>query len=300
MRVFSTILAIVIVSSILAETAQATEIPEVEGVFGLNQITNQTSLSVWVPLEEDAVVTGVRWYQNDGNTRFPEILAQAGLLEWPGNVSNAVSMASDVEGSTSAWSELTFSQPITADCAGLYLYFRLPEGAAFLHEGIGGGFGLGYSEGNGVRNSWFTGNNEDWNPMETSFKMAVEPIWESNKAIVDVLVLRLQDGSSSSEPIDESQILKPLVASLSTYPNPFNPRAKIKFVVPNSGVVDLRVYDLRGRLISVLVAEHLERGEHILSWDGRDQSGMKVSSGVYFARLKANSVSLNRRLVLLK
>jgi hypothetical protein len=68
-------------------------------------------------------------------------------------------------------------------------------------------------------------------------------------------------------------------------PNPFNPRTTIRFELPQSGSVQLAVFDLAGRLVRVLVETELDQGAHDTDWDGRDASGRKVSSGSYVARL---------------
>lgn len=287
----SLVLALVTGGALHAEEAHG-----VAGVFGFNNVTDATYLAVWVPVEDGAVVTGVSWYQNDGSTRYPAILAEAGLLDWPGGMSEAVELARDVPGWTSDWSETIFSQPITSESAGLYLYFQLPEGSVFLHEGAGGGFGLGYSVGDGVRRCWMSGNGEDWNPMDSRYAMAVEPIVQNDKAAVDVLVLRIA-GSGPATPPSVESVWTP---NMTVFPNPFNPHVEIHFTIPQAGEVDLEVYDLRGRQVRTLLGKFLEQGEHSVIWDGCDEKGSRVSSGVYFAKLAAGSMDFCRRLVLIK
>jgi hypothetical protein len=83
-------------------------------------------------------------------------------------------------------------------------------------------------------------------------------------------------------------------------PNPFNPRARIRFDVPAAGRVDLAVFDLRGRLVKVLVADRLPAGRHETTWDGRDDSGRGVAAGVYFARARAGRATVTTKMVLAK
>lgn len=84
-------------------------------------------------------------------------------------------------------------------------------------------------------------------------------------------------------------------------PNPFNPRTEIRFTVPeNAGQTTLGVFDLGGRLIRTLLQSELPTGEHALSWDGRDQQGRSVTSGIYFYRLEVGEELLTRRMVLIK
>ena len=85
-----------------------------------------------------------------------------------------------------------------------------------------------------------------------------------------------------------------------SYPNPFNPATVIPFFLPESGPVELTVYDVTGARVRTLVAGDLPRGEHTARWDGRDERGNLVASGVYLYRLATASASLSRKMVLLK
>ena len=84
------------------------------------------------------------------------------------------------------------------------------------------------------------------------------------------------------------------------YPNPFNPRTRIDFYVPQSGQVEIVVYDLLGRRVTSLVDAVLTEGPHSVEWDGTDRTGGRVASGVYFYRMKTGQVTESRKMVLLK
>jgi hypothetical protein len=71
------------------------------------------------------------------------------------------------------------------------------------------------------------------------------------------------------------------------YPNPFNPTTKITFVLPAMMKAELVVYDLLGRKVKTLVNDALHAGPHSATWDGTNDRGNAVSSGVYFYRLVA-------------
>lgn len=79
------------------------------------------------------------------------------------------------------------------------------------------------------------------------------------------------------------------------YPNPFNPNTTIEFAVPTSGFVSLKVYDLLGQEVTILVQEEKSAGQHIATWDA---SG--IASGVYFYRLQAGSFIDTKKLILLR
>jgi hypothetical protein len=84
-------------------------------------------------------------------------------------------------------------------------------------------------------------------------------------------------------------------------PNPFVESTVIRYAVPQAAPVTLRVYDVTGRVVRVLVAsDRVDAGEHRVTWDGTNDQGMAVSSGVYFYRLDNGKQSMTRRTVLLK
>jgi len=96
--------------------------------------------------------------------------------------------------------------------------------------------------------------------------------------------------------VEEENVLTPDVAELgSVYPNPFNDRATIKFVLSNSADVGLEVFELNGRLVAVLARGYYEPGEYLADFDG---SGL--SSGVYFVKLRVGNSVSTRKTVLLK
>jgi len=84
------------------------------------------------------------------------------------------------------------------------------------------------------------------------------------------------------------------------YPNPFNPSTDISFILPQSAHVRLDVFNIAGRRVATLVDGRLESDEHQIHWDGRDESGQPVSSGIYFYRLESDGISLSRKMLLLK
>ncbi len=84
------------------------------------------------------------------------------------------------------------------------------------------------------------------------------------------------------------------------YPNLFNQSTKIEFTLSNSGFVSLNIYNILGRKVRTLVSEHLSSGYKSVLWDGKDDFGKDVASGVYFYRLKVGDSYQTKKLVLLK
>jgi len=85
------------------------------------------------------------------------------------------------------------------------------------------------------------------------------------------------------------------------FPNPFNPVTRVVYDVPApGGPVSLRVYSQAGRLVRTLVDELAPPGRHVAEWDGTNESGASVASGVYFCRYEAEDFADQRKIVLLK
>lgn len=94
---------------------------------------------------------------------------------------------------------------------------------------------------------------------------------------------------------------KPLKNSLQgNYPNPFNPETNIKYSIANDGPVQLEVYNVKGQLVKTLVNEVQSSGYKSVLWRGDDNSGKKVSSGIYFYRLTAKNDSAVKKMILMK
>ncbi len=101
------------------------------------------------------------------------------------------------------------------------------------------------------------------------------------------------DGVSSLNP--SNHLIPQEIFLYQNYPNPFNPYTNIKFAIPHYGKVTLRVYDLLGREISVLLNDYLDAGIHEVIFNGNN-----LSSGIYFYKLTMNNYSVSKKLVLLK
>lgn len=81
-------------------------------------------------------------------------------------------------------------------------------------------------------------------------------------------------------------------------PNPFNPQTELRFNLPVDGQVRLTVYDVGGRTVRRLFDGRLPAGPHQVVWDGRDDSGLDLASGVYFYRLRSRNLDETRKMVL--
>ena len=87
---------------------------------------------------------------------------------------------------------------------------------------------------------------------------------------------------------------------LSAHPNPFNPSTELSLFLPEAGRLRLTLHDIGGRRVATLIDEILPAGARRLSWDGRDDDGRVLPSGVYLARAAASGSETALKLMLLK
>jgi hypothetical protein len=84
------------------------------------------------------------------------------------------------------------------------------------------------------------------------------------------------------------------------YPNPFNPETRISFECPQAGHVALYIFDVAGRLVRTLANNPLQPGTHTIVWDGRDDAGRKVASGIYLCSMIADGFEMTRKMTLIR
>lgn len=84
------------------------------------------------------------------------------------------------------------------------------------------------------------------------------------------------------------------------YPNPFNPTTTIDYAVSKQSFVSLKVYNLLGQEVKTLVAEEKSVGLHKAQWDGVDNAGVAVPSGMYLYKMVAGSFSETKKMMFLK
>jgi len=142
---------------------------------------------------------------------------------------------------------------------------------------------------------------ENGYPLPSGLHRIVDIVNYSDLEIKDIqfsstdgFVLRTLVEESQGAFIPESFML------YQNYPNPFNPTTEIKFELPRMASITLTVYNLLGREMRSLVDQTLPAGSHAVIWDGRDDYGQAVASGVYFYRLSSDAYSVRKKMLLLK
>lgn len=148
-------------------------------------------------------------------------------------------------------------------------------------------------------------NDDEW--KNTYLSKSVRPDWV-NVYLADSSGYSRGEGAklitsinSGNNPYENSLPENQIVAS--NYPNPFNPETTINFNIPFSyanNLVELTIYDIRGRLIRKLLKEELSAGSYFIKWNGKNDSGLKASSGVYFYSLRVGQKVINGKMNLIK
>ncbi|MCF7912714.1 MAG: T9SS type A sorting domain-containing protein [Candidatus Cloacimonetes bacterium] len=87
---------------------------------------------------------------------------------------------------------------------------------------------------------------------------------------------------------------------LNCYPNPFNPELNIAFSLAAETPLEVNIYNIKGQKVRILANELYRAGDYEIVWDGKNNSGLQTSSGVYFIRLKAGKENIYRKAVMLK
>ncbi len=92
----------------------------------------------------------------------------------------------------------------------------------------------------------------------------------------------------------------PAAYAIENFPNPFNPSTEIRYQLPEAVEVKITVYNVLGQEVQTLVRGRQEAGNYLVRWEGRNEQGQQVPSGMYFLRMKAGRFIADRKLLLLK
>jgi hypothetical protein len=153
-------------------------------------------------------------------------------------------------------------------------------------------------------------NSTDWIELDTTFTTpystdatVVWELWLGTNATTTGGVIRVDDVSIMETAATgvEANGAMPTEYNLSqNYPNPFNPTTSMEFTMITAGAAKLVVYDILGSEVRTLVNAARNSGTHTVTWDGRDNAGNEVTSGMYFYRLTAGGNSWTRKMMFLK
>jgi hypothetical protein len=116
---------------------------------------------------------------------------------------------------------------------------------------------------------------------------------ESAFGVDPIYVVRL-------ESFERSALLPTVYDMGKNYPNPFNPETHINYQLPEASQVQLLIYNTLGQKIRTLLDERKEAGYYTIQWDGRDERGLSVGSGIYFIKMQAGNTVKIQKMTLIK
>jgi len=134
---------------------------------------------------------------------------------------------------------------------------------------------------------------ENWLPGRVGLRCS-----DSAGRYDDIEVIQIETTGVESTP-EERQMPKE-VWLWQNYPNPFNPETRIEFFIPKAGVVDMKIYNALGQVVRNLVNKHKPVDKYSVRWDGRNGTGERVASGMYFYQLQVDDFVSSKKMLLLK
>lgn len=200
----------------------------------------------------------------------------------------------DVQGQNQGLSETAFSSPVASETGTIFIIVEYPPNYAAPAEGpaLGVGYVREYADaGKQAANPYFvTGDGETWIGVSSRCRVLLDPI----------LADRTSEAVVFSGPAKAKQDIPVQKLGLYAAPNPFNPQTTIALYLKGASAGDLKIYDVRGRLVTVLYTGPLVQGANSFTWNGRDSAGRGVASGAYWVQARTSDQSVTVKVLLLR
>lgn len=226
------------------------------------------------------VVTGIEFVNNDDRSEFPKVA----LLRGPATrLSEAAVLAQVTNVRTTSPHRVRVSVSATAleSAADLYVAVTFPAS-----DGV-----RGTGDGTGIAATQLTAFGDCY----------IAPTTEEAFQAIDLdlaMTLLYRSPSKAGNPEETKAILQTFLSG--SVPNPATSVARVQFGLDRRMPAKLAIYNASGRLVRLLVAEHVDAGVHSVDWDGKDERGQDVAAGVYITRLQAGEKVITQKLVLAK
>jgi len=169
----------------------------------------------------------------------------------------------------------------------IYTYVDVSEAGIVIPAGQTMYFGYGNP---GMAGQITTNGVETWSWYEGN--------WDQDITFNRTAVLQFKGNFVAPSDVDNTLLLS--VSGPVARPNPFNPRTTLSFDLSSPSKVELNIFDLRGNLVRKVAAEFLDSGHHEYLWDGTDEKGISLGSGIYFLHLKTNGEVLKQKISLVR
>ncbi|MDP3444859.1 MAG: FlgD immunoglobulin-like domain containing protein, partial [Ignavibacteria bacterium] len=210
---------------------------------------------------------------------------------------------------TPAYSQATQSYPIPynnwvkVDLRSANIDASTAFSAAFVINGV---YENSASPFNRVMHSELAGSTpmNSWTYLNNPSSETSPPGWyyivNSDRGTVSLYLIRAYVSSTVSGVKEEYELLPGTYALAQNYPNPFNPETAISYTLAKQEFVTVKIYDALGKEIRTLVNQEREAGSYKTNWNGTDDNGNLVSSGIYFYKINAGKFSQTKKMVLAK
>lgn len=241
-----------------------------------------------VDVPVDKMIVGMRWHNGTASGVLPKVLVATGNGWMPPSYSEAVTVAENVQGQDQVWCEVEFTAPVASESGTLFVIVEYPTNYSSPVDGPS--LGVGYALVDSPHPYFVTGDGESWIAVSSRCRVLLEP----------VLAERAPGAIALGGPQKVSEAIPLQTFGLYAAPNPFNPQTTIALYLKEAAVGDLRIYDIRGRLVKELYRGSLARGENSFVWDGCDDGGRGVASGVYWVQARTADQSHTIKVLLLK
>ena len=137
------------------------------------------------------------------------------------------------------------------------------------------------------------------NPI--TLKILASPLNEEEiQKSPEILVLQKEISLSANDNSDNISAIPQKLSLHQNYPNPFNDKTYIEYDIPEREKISLSIYDVSGKNICTLIDDEVNPGYYRVFWNGKDNAGKTVQSGIYFAKLKTTSENRTIKLQFLK
>lgn len=272
----------------------AGDMPTAEGLIQFDPPQPLGCIATRVAVPVDKMVVGMQWHNGSATGSLPKILVANGNGSAPPSYSEAVSVAEDVHGQDQGMSEATFSSPVASETGTMFIIVEYPPNYAAPAEGPALGVGYvreGGDAGKQAAHPYFvTGDGETWIGVSSRCRVLLDPI----------LVDRTPEAVVFRGPAKAKQDIPVQKLGLYAAPNPFNPQTTVALYLKGATTGDLKIYDIRGRLVTVLYTGPLVQGANSFTWNGRDSAGRGVASGAYWVQARTSDQSLTIKVMLLR
>jgi len=204
------------------------------------------------------------------------------------NTGMTIVKAWDDDGTDGMPGSVLFQYPYTSGVHQGWNTIEIPETNQVDIED--GSFYLGIFEMQGLSEIGFDENSSGYSYNDISGDWEMET--DGNIMVRAIIINPNLENEEEIVPVNETAI--------SNYPNPFNPDTMIKLQMPAAGKASIKIYNLKGQMIKTILDDQVESGITTYNWNGTDENGMPVGSGIYFYKLQTDNQTISKKMVLMK